>query len=84
MVLAYLVARKDMPFTFSFGTLWKTLFAGVLMAVVVWGMRDFSFEYLKNYNIVVLVPIGAVVYGGVLFGTKAVTKDILDGIRQKA
>ncbi|OGJ48218.1 hypothetical protein A2344_01290 [Candidatus Peregrinibacteria bacterium RIFOXYB12_FULL_41_12] len=84
LVLAYLVARKDMPFTFSFGTLWKTLFAGVLMAVVVWGMRDFSFEYLKNYNIVVLVPIGAVVYGGVLFGTKAVTKDILDGIRQKA
>ena len=77
LVLAYIAAKKDMPVTLNFGTLWKTLFAGAVMTAVVYGLRDWSFQYMHNYNILILIPIGGVVYGGILLATKAVTKDIL-------
>ncbi len=75
--LAFTVARKYLNFAFEFGTIWKVLLAGSLMGLSVYFLRDYTFQYMQNMNVVVLVPIGAAVYGGVLLLTKGVSKDLL-------
>ncbi len=81
LILAYFAARKHIKFTFSLNTIWKVLFAGAVMGVSVWALKDFSYSYLQNANVIVLVPFGGIVYGGVLFLTGGFSKDLLLAIR---
>jgi len=84
LLLAYLVARKHIKFTFSFKTIWKVLFSGAVMGVCVWALKDPSYGYLQNANVIVLVPIGGIVYGGVLFLTGGISKDLIASIRGRS
>jgi len=76
-VLAFSTARRYLKFTFDFGTVWKVLFAGLMMGGVVFALRDWSYGLMQNMNILVLVPLGGVVYGGILLLTKGLSKDLL-------
>ncbi len=81
-ILAFSVARRYLEFTFSFGTIWKVLFAGAVMGFVVWALRDWSYGLIQNMNVLILVPLGGVVYGGMLLATKGVSKELLALVRK--
>ena len=81
LVLAYFAARKHIKFTFSFNTIWKVLFAGAVMGLSVWALKDFSYSYLQNANVLALVPLGGIIYGGILFLTGGFSKELLLSIR---
>ncbi len=81
LILAFSVARKYLRFSFDFGTIWKVLFAGVVMGVAVFSLKDWSYGIMENKNILVLVPVGAVVYGGILWATGGISKEFLKMVR---
>lgn len=82
LILASTVARRYLEFTFSFETIWKVLFSGIAMGLVVWGLRDWSYEIMQNANILVLVPIGGIVYAGMMMLTKGVPKELIELVRR--
>ena len=83
-VLAFSVARRYLKFTFSFGTVWKVSLAGTLMGLSVWALRDISYSYIQNMNVLLLIPLGGVVYSGMLLLTKGIPKELLALIRKSS
>lgn len=82
LILASTVARRYLKFTFSFETIWKVVLSGAMMGLVVWGLRDWTYEIMQNANILVLVPIGGLVYGGMMLLTKGVSRDLIQLVRR--
>jgi len=82
-VLAFSVARRYLDFTFSFETIWKVLLSGTLMGLSVWALRDWSYSYVQNMNVLFLIPFGGLVYGGVLLLTKGIPKELLALVRKR-
>lgn len=76
-ILVFVTVKKFLPFKIQLGRTFKTILSALIMGVVVYLLRDPVHEFIGNYNILLLIPIGAAVYAASLFGTRAVTKDLL-------
>lgn len=59
LVMFYLVLHKDFPITDFKNSLLKPIVAGLLMGLVVY--------FIQDWNLFIIVPIGAVIYAGSLF-----------------
>ncbi|MBP8001873.1 MAG: flippase [Chloroflexi bacterium] len=59
LVMFYMVLHTDFPLTDVKNTIMKPVSAGLLMGLVIFLLRD--------WNMLMLIPIGAVVYSGTLF-----------------
>jgi O-antigen/teichoic acid export membrane protein len=84
-VTAFFIARHYLEFKLKLGTAFKIIFAGVVMGAVVWYLKEPTYYFigLQNKNVLLLIPIGAVVFGGILFATKAITKEMLAMLKKK-
>jgi O-antigen/teichoic acid export membrane protein len=76
-IMVFTTVKRYLPFTISLGRAGKTVLSVLIMGAVVYLLRDPTYNTIGNWNILVLVPLGALIYAGSLFGTKAVTKDLL-------
>lgn len=56
----------------NFKNLGLIIFGSLMMGGVIMGLYTPTFELLKNYNIIVLVPLGIVIYGVFLYLTKVI------------
>lgn len=82
---AYLFARKYLEFKISLKNTWKILFAGIVMGATVYFAKDYTYHLfgLQNKNILLLIPLGAVIYIGLLFAMKVITPEMIDLVRRK-
>ncbi|MFC1656248.1 flippase [Patescibacteria group bacterium] len=76
-ILVFVTVKKFLPFKIHLGRTSKTVLSALIMGAVVYLLRDPAHDLVGNYNVLLLVPVGAAVYAASLFGTKAVTKDLL-------
>lgn len=86
VVLAgYFVAKKCLDFKLKFTNMYKILFSGLVMALALYFSSDFISTFLGfgNKSIVILIPLGGVIYISLLFATKVITKDMLLIFRKK-
>jgi len=76
---AYLFARKYLDFKISFRNTWKIIIAAIAMGAGVYFAKDPTYHLfgLQNKNILILIPLGAAIYIGLLFAMKVITKDML-------
>jgi O-antigen/teichoic acid export membrane protein len=83
-VASYLIAKKYVKFTIKLGNALKALLAGVVMSCTVYLLRGptYNLFHLHNANIIVLIPLGGVIYIGMLFVTGAISKEIIDMIKK--
>lgn len=65
--------RKYLPFKVDWPTTFKTFFAGGLMGLSIYLLQAPTYQYLQNWNIIVLIPLGILIYGAVILGSKAMT-----------
>ncbi len=81
---SYFIAKKYVKFKISFKNTFKTIFAAVVMGTAVYLLRDptYNLFHLHNLNILLLIPLGGLIYIGVLFMTKAITPEIIDMIKK--
>lgn len=81
-LLVFTTTKKFLPFTISLNRGMKIIFSALIMGVVVYALRDPLHGMIGNYHLAILIPLGAAIYGGSLFATKAVNKEILDLVRK--
>lgn len=74
LILATLVLQKYKKFDLKFNNFFKSLFAAIIMGVFVYFGEDL-FGQLGNIGIVMLIGMGGVIYGVVLFLLKVLRKE---------
>ncbi len=83
-ITSLLVARRYLKFTISIRNTAKALVAGVIMGVVVYLLRDPSFTLMENKNLLILIPLGIIIYTGFVFLFKAIPQEAIALFRKKA
>ena len=66
----------------DFKKLAKIVLSAAVMGVIIYFLQAPTYAYIQNWNVFILIPIGAVVYGIMLFATKAVDKEMLRMMRK--
>lgn len=84
LIFIYWTAQKALKFHLSFKTLLRTIISALSMGVVVLlGFRLMESVWFV-WQLAVLVPLGGLVYIGLMFKTKAVTPEMMNLLRKKA
>jgi len=81
---AFFFARKYLDFKLKFNNTIKIVFSGLVMGAVVYYLKEPTYHLfnLQNKNIIFLIPIGAVIYIGLMFALKVITPDMINMIRK--
>lgn len=83
VILAALMLKKYFTYRIKWMGTFKIMLSGLVMGLVVYVLRDPLYGYIQNFNFLVLVPIGALVYAGMLWLTGVVSKERLALLRKK-
>jgi len=67
---------------FQLKTAGKAFLASGIMAAVIWWLQPISYGWMENMNVLILVPLGAIIYTAVLLVTRAVTREHLDLLKR--
>lgn len=84
-IASYFIAKHYIDFNINFGKTFKVIFSALVMGLVVYLLKDPTYYWynLQNKNLLILIPLGGIIYGGMLFLTRTITKDMLDMVRRK-
>ncbi len=84
-VASYVLAKRYIDFDLKFKNFWKILLSTIVMGVVVYAAREPSYYLLnlQNKNFILLIPLGGVVYIGMLLITGALTKEMIQMVMKK-
>ncbi len=82
-ILVFTTAKRYLPFKISLNRPVKILASALLMGIVVWLLKAPLLGALSEYGALILVLLGAIVYGISLFATRAVTKDIVKMVARR-
>jgi len=81
-ILVFTTVRRFLPFKINLNRAVRILFSALIMGAVVYYLREPVFNLIQYYNVLLLVPLGALVYATALFATKALTKDHLSMLKK--
>ena len=81
-IASYYIARHFIDFKISLKNTLKSAFSALVMGVVLYALKNPTYSLLQNKNIILLVPIGGLIYLGMLLLTKTITKEMIDLIRK--
>lgn len=81
-ILIFTTVKRHLPFKLSLRRVIKTIVSVLIMGAVVYALRDPSYAAMGTWSVLVLVPLGALIYAGSLFGTRAITKDLLSMLKK--
>lgn len=73
LIGTYIACRKVTKIQIPWITNFKIIFSGALMGLVVWYLNPITYNWIENFNVLILIPIGGLVYLGGILGTKAFT-----------
>lgn len=84
-VASYVLAKRYVEFSINLKMFWKILLATIVMGLVVYYAKEPAFHLwgLKNLNFVVLIPLGGIVYIGILLLTGALTREMIQLVMKK-
>ncbi len=80
---SYLIAKHYLKFTVRFSNALKSAFCALVMGLSVYFLRRPTYAIMENKNLLLLIPIGGIIYVGMLFLTKTITPDMLNLIRKR-
>ena len=84
-VASYLLARRYVEFELKMGRFLKIILSTVVMGVVVWFLKTPTYYLLnlQNKNFILLIPVGGIVYIGMLLLTGGLTKEMIQMVMKK-
>jgi O-antigen/teichoic acid export membrane protein len=77
LIATYYTAKKYLEFSLNFKNLLKIILSAAVMGAAIYLLQPFTYQYVQNWNVMLLIPIGVVVYVTMIFATKVVNKDML-------
>lgn len=81
-IASYLIAKHYIQFSINFKNTFKSMFAALVMAVVLYALKDPTYVIMQNKNILILLPLGAAIYVGMLFITKTISPEMIALIKK--
>ncbi len=81
-VASYLIAKRYLKFTIKLKNTLKIAVSALVMSTMLYLLRDPTYHYLQNKNVFLLIPLGALIYIGMLFATRTITPEMLALIRK--
>lgn len=84
-VASFLLARRYVEFEIKIGRLLKIILSTVVMGVVVWFLKEPTYYLwnMQNKNFILLIPVGGIVYIGMLLLTGGLTKEMIQMVMKK-
>lgn len=83
LIATYFLAKKYLPFKINFKNLFKIMLSAVVMGFIVYYLQKPTYVLMQNWNILLLVAVGAITYVAMLFLTKTVNRDMLQLLKNK-
>lgn len=81
-ILVFTTVKRFLPFKIKIWRASRIGFSALIMGVFVYLLKGPTFDLIQNWNVLILVPLGALVYAIALFATKAVTKEHLSMLKK--
>ncbi|MFH1284754.1 MAG: flippase [Candidatus Peregrinibacteria bacterium] len=82
LIATYLVAKKYLTFSINLKNLSKITLSALAMGAFIYFLQPVTYSYIQNWNVIVLIPLGIVVYGSMLFATKTIDRNTLALLRK--
>jgi len=82
LIATYFLAKKYLDFSINLSSFFKIIFSGSVMGLVVYYLQVPSYNLVENYNVLLLIPVGMVVYVSMLFLTKTIDKNMIQLIKK--
>jgi O-antigen/teichoic acid export membrane protein len=73
----YYYVRKNVPLQLPYKKSIYILFSAAVMGLIVFLLQPITYNYVQNLNILLLIPMGALVYGVLIYTLKVVTNEDL-------
>lgn len=83
LIFAYLIVKQHLSFNINIKRFIKSLFCAIGMGLFVYLLRDITYLYLENFNLLILIPMGGIIYGSLLLITKTVDINMIKGALKK-
>ncbi|MFA5947947.1 MAG: flippase [Candidatus Gracilibacteria bacterium] len=77
LTFTYLYAKKYLDFSLNFKNTFKMLFSALVMGATVYLLQPITYKYIQNWNVILLIFLGMIIYGALLFITKTISKDMI-------
>ncbi|MBI5754839.1 flippase [Candidatus Peregrinibacteria bacterium] len=83
LVFTALCVRRYFAYRLSFRRACRAFISAIVMGMVIYVLREPMYGLVQNYLVLILVPFGGLVYGGMLLLTRAVTMEMIRTVRGK-
>lgn len=80
----YYYVRKNIDLRLPYKKSAYILLSATIMGLVVYLLQPISYNYIQNLNILILIPIGAAVYGALIYILKVVTNEDLKKLLKRS
>lgn len=77
LIGTYTFARRYLKFSINLRNLAKIILSALVMGGVIYFLQPVTYKYIQNWNILLLVLLGMLVYTAMLFATKTIDKNTL-------
>lgn len=78
LLASFLSTKKYLNYGLSLSRAIRAILATTVMGIAVYFLRDPLFSLVQNKNILILIPLGGIIYAAVLWMTKAVSKELFE------
>ena len=82
LVLTHYSAKKYLEFSINWLSLLKIGLSAAVMGGIIMILQPITYAYIENWNVILLVPLGMIIYAAMLFITKTVDKKMLRLLRK--
>lgn len=76
LICTFIVAKKYLPLNLNYLRTLKMIFSALVMGVVIYLSQPLTYGWMENKNVLILVPLGGLVYSLMLLVTKSVDEDM--------
>lgn len=83
LVATYAAARHYLQFSLNLKNLFKIFFSAAVMGVAIYYLRPLTYTFMQNWNVLLLIPLGALIYASSLFATGTVDREMIQLLKKK-
>jgi O-antigen/teichoic acid export membrane protein len=83
LICTFIAAKRYLKFQINLINLAKIIFSALVMGLAVHYLQPLSYQLLQNWGVLLLVAVGAAIYGAMLLLTKAVDRQMINLIRKR-
>jgi O-antigen/teichoic acid export membrane protein len=83
LLLTAWAVRKYIGFRISYSRPFRAFISALVMGGFILLLRAPLFDLIQSFSVIILIPLGGLVYAGMLLLTRAVTKDMILMVRGK-